>query len=119
MISIGLLLIRMLRDYFKSRPQLEAEIVILRHQLNLIQRRAPHLRFALPNSRIMLHQPSGGFQGSFPPARKYLNFTSPNEKLSLLLEPPTHPNPIMSKMTCSPPGAHLTDGQKTAERLPM
>jgi len=63
MISIGLLLIRMLRDYFKSRPQLEAEIVILRHQLNLIQRRAPHLRFALPNSRIMLHQPSGGFQG--------------------------------------------------------
>jgi hypothetical protein len=31
----------MLCDYFKSRPQLEAEIVILRHQLNLLQRRAP------------------------------------------------------------------------------
>jgi hypothetical protein len=26
----------MLCDYFKSRPQLEAEIVILRHQLNLL-----------------------------------------------------------------------------------
>src|SRR6201999_1148847 len=24
---------------------------------------APDLRFALPNARIMLHQPSGGFQG--------------------------------------------------------
>jgi short chain dehydrogenase len=42
MIAIGLLFVRMLCDYFKSRPQLEAEIVILRHQLNLLQRRAPH-----------------------------------------------------------------------------
>jgi hypothetical protein len=31
MIAIGLLFVRMLCDYFKSRPQLEAEIVILRH----------------------------------------------------------------------------------------
>jgi hypothetical protein len=38
MIAIGLLFVRMLCDYFKSRPQLEAEIVILRHQLNLLQR---------------------------------------------------------------------------------
>jgi hypothetical protein len=48
MIAIGLLFVRMLRDYFKSRPQLEAEIMILRHQLNLLQRRAPrrpHLRW--------------------------------------------------------------------------
>jgi hypothetical protein len=48
MIAIGFLLVRMLYDYFKSRPQLEAEIVILRHQLNLLQRRAPrrpHLRW--------------------------------------------------------------------------
>src|SRR5260370_24577353 len=47
MIAIGLLFVHMLCDYFKSRPQLEAEIVILRHQLNLLQRRAPrrpHLR---------------------------------------------------------------------------
>src|SRR5262249_25900213 len=48
MIAIGLLFVRMLCDYFKSRPQLEAEIVILRHQLNLLQRRSPrrsHLRW--------------------------------------------------------------------------
>ena len=48
MIAIGLLFVRMLCDYFKSRPQLEAEIVILRYQLNLLQRRAPrrpHLRW--------------------------------------------------------------------------
>src|SRR6266436_2495166 len=48
MIAIGLLLVRMLCDYFKSRPQLESEIVILRHQFNLLQRRAPrrpHLRW--------------------------------------------------------------------------
>jgi hypothetical protein len=47
MIAIGLLFVRMLCDYFKLRPQLEAEIVILQHQLNLLQRRAPcrpHLR---------------------------------------------------------------------------
>ena len=35
MIAIGLLFVRMLCDYFKPRPQLEAEIMILRHQLNL------------------------------------------------------------------------------------
>src|SRR6516164_7259762 len=48
MIAIGLLFVRTLCDYFKSRPQLEAEIVILRYQLNLLQRRAPrrpHLRW--------------------------------------------------------------------------
>jgi len=48
MIAIGLLFVRMLCDYFKSRRLLEAEIVILRHQLNLLQRRAPrrpHLRW--------------------------------------------------------------------------
>jgi hypothetical protein len=48
MIAIGLLFVRMLCDCFKSRPQLEAEIVILRHQLNILQRRAsrrPHLRW--------------------------------------------------------------------------
>jgi hypothetical protein len=48
MIAIGVLFVRMLCDYLKPRPQLEAEIVILRHQLNLLQRRAPrrpHLRW--------------------------------------------------------------------------
>jgi hypothetical protein len=40
--------IRILCDYFKPRQQLEAEIVVLRHQLNVLQQRAPrrpHLRW--------------------------------------------------------------------------
>jgi hypothetical protein len=48
MIAIGLLFIRMLCDYFKPRQQLEAEILVLRHQLNVLQQRAPrrpHLRW--------------------------------------------------------------------------
>src|SRR6266576_665149 len=49
MIAIGLLFIRMLCDFFKPRPRLEAEILILRHQLNVLQqrmpRRRPHLRW--------------------------------------------------------------------------
>jgi hypothetical protein len=50
MIAIGLLFVRMLCDYFKPRQQLEAEILVLRHQLNVLQQRAPrrrlHLRWA-------------------------------------------------------------------------
>ena len=49
MIAIWLLVVRMLCDCFKSRQQLEAEIVVLRHQLNILQRQAarrPHLRWA-------------------------------------------------------------------------
>ena len=48
MIAIGLLFVRMLCDYFKPRQQLEAEILVLRHQLNVLQQRAPrppHLRW--------------------------------------------------------------------------
>ena len=49
MIAIALLLVRMLCDLFKPRPRLEAEILILRHQLNILQqrtpRRRPHLRW--------------------------------------------------------------------------
>jgi hypothetical protein len=41
MIAIGLLFVRMLCDCFKSRKRLEADILILRHQLNVLQRRAP------------------------------------------------------------------------------
>jgi hypothetical protein len=36
MIAIGLLFVRMLCDFFKPRPRLEAEILILRHQLNVL-----------------------------------------------------------------------------------
>jgi hypothetical protein len=48
MIALGLLFIRLLRDRFKPRQQLGAEIVALRHQLNILQQRAPgrpHLRW--------------------------------------------------------------------------
>ena len=49
MIAIGLLFVRTLCDWFKSRRQLEAEILVLRHQLNVLQQRMPrrvHLRWA-------------------------------------------------------------------------
>src|SRR5215510_14890080 len=49
MIAIGLLFVRMPCDCFKSRQQLEAEIMVLRHQLNVLQqhtRRRLHLRWA-------------------------------------------------------------------------
>src|SRR6202048_4168385 len=49
MLAMGLLFIRMLCDLFKPRQQLEAEILVLRHQLNVLQQRAPrrlHLRWA-------------------------------------------------------------------------
>ena len=48
MIALGLLFFRLLYDRFKPRRQLEAEILALRHQLNILQRRAPgrpHLRW--------------------------------------------------------------------------
>jgi hypothetical protein len=47
MIAIGLLFARMLRDFFKPRLRLEAEILILRHQLNVLQQRTPRRRLHL------------------------------------------------------------------------
>jgi hypothetical protein len=47
MIAIGLLFVRMLCDFFKPRPRLEAEILILRHQLNVLQQRTPRRRLHL------------------------------------------------------------------------
>jgi hypothetical protein len=41
MIALGLLFLRLLCDRFKPRQQLEAEILVLRHQLNILQQRAP------------------------------------------------------------------------------
>jgi hypothetical protein len=49
LMAIGFLFVRMLGDCFKSRRRLEAEILALRHQLNVLQRRTPrrlHLRWA-------------------------------------------------------------------------
>src|SRR5229473_7190779 len=48
MIAIGLLFVRLLSDCFKWRLRLEAEILLLRHQLNVLQQRASrrvHLRW--------------------------------------------------------------------------
>jgi Integrase core domain len=41
MIAIALLFVRSLCDCFKSRRRLEAELLILRHQLNVLRQRAP------------------------------------------------------------------------------
>jgi hypothetical protein len=61
MIAIALLLVRMLCDLFKPRPRLEAEILILRHQLNILQQRTPrrrlHLRWIDRALFIWLYRP--------------------------------------------------------------
>jgi hypothetical protein len=41
MIAIAILFVRVLCDCFKSRRRLEAEILVLRHQLNVLRQRAP------------------------------------------------------------------------------
>jgi hypothetical protein len=40
MIAIAFFFVRVLCDCFKSRRRLEAEILVLRHQLNALQQRA-------------------------------------------------------------------------------
>jgi hypothetical protein len=58
MIAIGLLFVRLLSDCFKSRPRLEAEILVLRHQLNVLQQRTPR-RVHLPwtdRTHLSLHK---------------------------------------------------------------
>src|SRR6516164_4500521 len=47
MIAIGLLYLRMLWDRFKSPQRLEAELLVLRHQSNVLQQRAPRRRLRL------------------------------------------------------------------------
>jgi hypothetical protein len=42
MIAIAFLFVRSLCACFKSRPRLDAEILVLRHQLNLLRERAPY-----------------------------------------------------------------------------
>ena len=39
--AIALLFVRALCDCFKSRRRLDAEILVLRHQLNVLQQRPP------------------------------------------------------------------------------
>ena len=48
MIAIAFLFVRLVWDCFKSRWRLQAEILVLRHQLNVLRQRAPrrpHLRW--------------------------------------------------------------------------
>jgi hypothetical protein len=47
MIAIGLLFLRMLCDCFRLQQRLEAEILVLRHQLNVLQQRTPRPRLRL------------------------------------------------------------------------
>jgi hypothetical protein len=59
MIAMAFLFICVLCDCFKSRRRLEAEILVLRHQLNVLQQRAPrrlHLRWADRALFIWLHR---------------------------------------------------------------
>ena len=49
MIAIAFLFVRLLYDCFKSRRRLEAEILVPRHQVNVLHRRTSrrlHLRWA-------------------------------------------------------------------------
>jgi len=48
MIAIGLLFVRMLGDRFGSPCQLEVEILVLGHQLNVLQQRARRIDAVRP-----------------------------------------------------------------------
>jgi hypothetical protein len=56
MIAIGLLFLRMLCDCFKPQQRLEAEILVLRHQLNVLQQRTPRrlLRLRLVDRALFI-----------------------------------------------------------------
>jgi hypothetical protein len=56
MIAIGLLFVRMLCDYFKPRQQLEAEILVLRHQLDVLQQRALRWRLHLHRADLPIER---------------------------------------------------------------
>src|SRR5260370_10951536 len=47
MMTVGLWWVCRLRDFLKPRPRLEAGILILRHQLNVMQQRTPRRRLHL------------------------------------------------------------------------
>jgi hypothetical protein len=60
MIAIAFLFICVLCDCFKSRWRLEAEILVLRHQLNVLQQRAPRRLHLWASPRIGDGIPSAG-----------------------------------------------------------
>jgi hypothetical protein len=53
MVSLLGLLLHVLASPFKSRARLEAEIVFLRHQLNLLRRRVPGKPRLTPADRLL------------------------------------------------------------------
>src|SRR5260370_35491129 len=74
MIGIGLLFVRMLCDCFKPRQQLQAEMLVLRHQLNVLRQRAPrrpHLRWADRALLIWLYRSCPRFLSAITIVRPY------------------------------------------------
>jgi hypothetical protein len=57
MIAIAFLFLRVLCDCFKPRRRLEAEILMLRHQLNVLQQRAPRNRMVQVPASLGLGKP--------------------------------------------------------------
>jgi hypothetical protein len=64
MIAIALLFVRLLCDCFKSRRRLEAQLLVLRHQLNVLHQRA--------------HQSKK--HGSTPPFHPLTHFANPSPR---------------------------------------
>jgi hypothetical protein len=54
MFAIAFLFVRVLCDGFKARRRLEAEILVLRHQLNVLQQRAPRRLYLTWADRTLL-----------------------------------------------------------------
>ena len=65
MFAIAFLFVCVLCDCFKSRRRLEAEILVLRHQLNVLQQRAPR-RFPWDTApKYLIHDNDRAFGGAF------------------------------------------------------
>src|SRR5512141_2054045 len=57
MFAIAFLFVRVLCDGFESRRRLEAEILVLRHQLNVLQQRAPRRLYLTWADRALFGRP--------------------------------------------------------------
>jgi hypothetical protein len=61
MFAIAFLFVRVLCDGFKSQRRLEAEILVLRHQLNVLQQRAPRRLYLTWADRVLFVRLYRGF----------------------------------------------------------
>ena len=66
MITIGLLFLRMLRDWFKPQQRREAEILILRHQLNVLQRHTLTVHNGPPSQSVQFFDHTGAHLRRIP-----------------------------------------------------